>query len=70
MVMDHEWETPAMRWAAIEQCYREMRIRLEQKGYHVAYSFFPDGVPNGYARRLAKLLGMERVLDRCMRIAR
>lgn len=66
MVMDHEWETPAMRWAAVEMIHREMLTRLKAKGYKVGYSFFADGVPNGYIRRLV-LLGWDRVVDRCVR---
>lgn len=69
MVIDHEWKSPAMRWAMIEQAHAEMRKRLEAKGYKVAYSFFADGVPNGYIRRLIPL-GWVRVVDRCIRFAR
>jgi hypothetical protein len=68
MILDHEFETPAMRWALIEMAHREMRNRLEAKGYTVAYSFFADGVPNGYVRRLIPL-GWNRVIDRCIRFA-
>ncbi len=66
MAIDHTWGTPALRWALIEQAHREMRGKLEVKGYRVAYSFFADGVPNGYVRRLI-LLGWNRIIDRCMR---
>lgn len=66
MVIDHNWETPAMRWAMIEATYAEIRKRLKEKGYSVAYCFFADGVPNGYIRRLVKL-GAERVIERCIR---
>jgi hypothetical protein len=66
MVLDHTWETPAMRWSMIEAMHREMLIRLRYKGYRVGYSFFADGVPNGYLRRLA-LLGWTRMIERCMR---
>lgn len=68
MLMDHEFETPAMRWAMISQAHREMQQRLTAKGYKVAYSFFADGVPNGYIRRLIPL-GWTRVIDRCLRFA-
>jgi hypothetical protein len=67
MILDHGWETPAMRWAMIEQAHQHMRERLIEKGYKVAYSFFADGVPNGYVRRLIPL-GWSRVIDRCVRI--
>ena len=66
MVLDHEWETPAMRWAMIEQAHREMLSRLRGKGYRVGYSFFADGVPNGYIRRLIPL-GWTRMIERCVR---
>lgn len=66
MIMDHAWETPAMRWSMIEQMHREMLFRLKAKGYTRAYSFFADGVPNGYIRRLI-LSGWDRVIDRCVR---
>ncbi len=66
MILDHGWETPAMRWAMIEQAHQHMRERLIEKGYKVAYSFFADGVPNGYVRRLIPL-GWSRVIDRCVR---
>jgi hypothetical protein len=66
MVIDHAWETPAMRWAMIERAYLEIRKRLKEKGYTMAYCFFADGVPNGYIRRLVDL-GAERVIERCIR---
>ena len=66
MVLDHDFETPAMRWAMIEQIHREMLWRLERKGYTVGYSFLPDGVPNGYARRLVNM-GWTRIVERCLR---
>lgn len=66
MAVDHGWNTPAMRWAMIEQAYQDMREKLEVKGYVVAYCFFPDGVPNGYIRRLVAL-GAQRMMDRCIR---
>lgn len=66
MVIDHDWQTPAMRWSIIEQAYTEMRKRLRAKGYGSAYCFFADGVPNGYIRRLCEM-GAERVIDRCVR---
>lgn len=66
MVLDHEWQTPAMRWAMIEQAHKEMLGRLKVKGYRVGYSFFADGVPNGYIRRLIPL-GWTRMIDRCVR---
>lgn len=69
MILDHEYETPAMRWLMIEVAHREMRKRLEGKGYNTAYSFFADGVPNGYIRRLIPL-GWNRVIDRCARFCR
>ena len=69
MILDHQWQTPAMRWAAIEMAHEEMRRRLEAKGYNTAYSFFADGVPNAYIRRLVKL-GWSRVIDRCARVGR
>ena len=68
MIMDHEFESPAMRWAMIEESHRVMQERLQRKGYKVAYSFFADGVPNGYLRRLVRL-GWGRMIDRCMRLA-
>lgn len=67
LALDHEWGTPAMRWAMIEQGYREIQQRLKAKGYTTAYCFFPDGVPNGYIRRMVKELGAKRVMDRCVR---
>lgn len=66
LIMDHDWETPAMRWSAVEQLHREMLVRLREKGYSRGYSFFPDGVANSYIRRLV-LLGWDRVIDRCAR---
>ncbi len=66
MILDHEFETPAMRWIMIEQAHREMQCRLTGKGYKVAYSFFADGVPNSYIRRLIPL-GWNRMIDRCVR---
>ena len=68
LAIDHSWQTPAMRWAMIEAGYREVRERLERKGYNVAYSFFADGVPNGYVRRLVAL-GATRMIERCIRFA-
>lgn len=68
LALDHTWETPAMRWAMIEAAYKEIRERLERKGYNVAYSFFADGVPNGYIRRLVAL-GASRMIERCVRFA-
>jgi len=32
MILDHGWETPAMRWAMIEQAHQHMRERLIEKG--------------------------------------
>jgi hypothetical protein len=66
VIMDHDWNTPAMRWAMLEQAHRKMRSRLNQKGYKMAYSFFADGVPAGYLRRLIPL-GWDWVRDRCLR---
>ena len=68
MCMDHEWESPAMRWAVIEQGHREMQERLKAKGYTVAYCFFAEGVPNGYIRRLV-MMGWNRIIERCIRYA-
>ena len=68
MLMDHAWETPAMRWAIIEQAHQQMQKRLVAKGYRVAYAFFADGVPNGYVRRLIPL-GWQRKIERCLRLA-
>jgi len=69
MILDHGFETPAMRWAVVELAHEEMKKRLLEKGYDVAYSFFADGVPNSYIRRLVKL-GWSRVIDRCARFSR
>ena len=68
MIMDHDWATPALRWSVIEQAHRVMRDRLKEKNYRTAYSFFADGVPNGYIRRLVKL-GWNRMVERCIRFA-
>lgn len=67
MALDHDWQTPAMRWAAVERAHGEMMKRLKEKGYTVGYSFFADGVPNGYIRRLVRL-GWQRIVDRCVRL--
>lgn len=69
MILDHGWETPAMRWAMIEMAHGVMKERLQAKRYNTAYSFFADGVPNGYVRRLIPL-GWSRVIDRCVRYCR
>ena len=66
LAIDHNWETPAMRWAAIEMMHKEMMSRLLGKGYTVGYCFFADGVPNGYIRRLIPL-GWNRMIERCIR---
>jgi hypothetical protein len=68
LAIDHRYQTPAMRWAMIERCHAEMQRRLLGKGYNVAYSFFADGVPNGYIRRLVRL-GWSRMVERCVRFA-
>jgi hypothetical protein len=66
MVIDHEWQSPAMRWAMVAQAYTEMRNRLRKKGYGSAYCFFPEGVPDGYIKRLIAM-GADRITDRCIR---
>ena len=68
LAIDHRWHSPAMRWAMIQEAHGEMEQRLLRKGYHTAYSFFADGVPNGYIRRLVGL-GWQRMIERCVRFA-
>lgn len=68
LAMDHGWADPATRWGIIEQAHQEMLSRLRLKGYTVGYSFFADGVPNGYIRRLVAK-GWNRMMERCVRYA-
>lgn len=69
LVMDHAWETPAIRKIALESLAKEMRRRLEDKGYRVGYAFLGDDIPSSYDRRLW-ILGATRMVARCLQFMR
>jgi hypothetical protein len=68
LAVDHDWGTPAMRWTMIDLIHAQMLAQLRAKGFQVGYCFFPDGVPNGYIRRLVAK-GWNRIVERCVRYA-
>lgn len=68
LLLDHEWETPAMRWEAIRVGVQEVRRRLTGRGFRAAYAYFGEGVPDGYVRRLVKACGAE-IQKRIVRFA-
>ena len=51
MVMDHEWNFPAMRMAGLSQLHQEMKKKLLAKGYDEAYCFLEPSVPEGYTHK-------------------
>lgn len=57
MVIDHEWQTPAMRWEMIRVGNQELRRRLGGKGFRTAYAIFPESVPEGWVKRLVRSCG-------------
>ena len=55
LVIDHNWETPALRAEAFVSLFVEMKSRLEAMGVTDAYAFMGPKVPRGFDRLLYKL---------------
>lgn len=69
LVIDHEWEKPAFRLVALAALTKEIRRRLESKGYRSAYAFLGPDVPAGYDRKLFKF-GARKMIWRCLKFLR
>lgn len=63
LVMDHEFESPAFRLLAIDLLSKEMRVRLEAKGYNTVYAFLGPDIPKSYHRRLYKFGARKMIWD-------
>jgi hypothetical protein len=55
LIIDHEWETPALRADAFCSLFVEMKSRLEAMGVTDAYAFMGPEVPRGFDRLLHEL---------------
>lgn len=67
LVMDHEWETPNVRMVGLTMLGKEIRRRLEDKGFRAAYAFLGPDIPTGYDRKLCAKLHARRMVRRCLK---
>jgi hypothetical protein len=55
LVVDHSWESPAIRLVALAKLHEALRPKLEALGYEEGYGFLGPDIPAGYDRRLGRL---------------
>jgi hypothetical protein len=67
LVMDPDWETPAVRLAALTALAREIFKTVYSLGYRTAFCWLEDTMGKAYPRRL-KHLGMLPELRRSFRL--
>ena len=69
LILDHEWESPATRLAAVKALVEATKPRLIADGYSDAYAFLGPDIPKSYLRRLMEL-GARKMIWTCVHFLR
>ena len=58
--VDHTWDTPAVRFAALKQLHEAMRQELKEKGIEDGHFWCPPQLVKSFGRRMMRLLGWKK----------
>lgn len=65
MLLDAEWESPAMRMEALKHIHESVRRELETRGFEDANIWIPPVKEKSFGRRLMKSFGWKKNLWSC-----